>query len=228
MIVYVNHLQTSQSQQLLLFGCKREHSQARNICRNGSKVQGKDGNGAASSEGAELLQQVCRHFPLSSSIQGEVRSLSSLGMKSSGRLVAKNCHDKPQLWWENRDFCVSALQLLTSSEAQHPWQSHPAALCSGPAPPPLTAFTMTELLFTTKKMCASNWKSLFGWALSENSEGSARCRSRGSSPAHSPWEQEENETPNVSWKCLAPLCCSLSLNSSCSRSKCKLEASFAT
>lgn len=106
MIVYVNHLQTSQSQQLLLFGCKRKHSQARNICRNGSKVQGKDGNGAASSEGAELLQQVCRHFPLSSSIQGEVRSLSSLGMKSSGRLVAKNCHDKPQLWWENRDFCL--------------------------------------------------------------------------------------------------------------------------
>lgn len=91
-----------------------------------------------------------------------------------------------------------------------------------------TAFTITELLLTTKKMCASNWKSLFGWALSENSEESACCCSRGSSPAHSPWEQEENETPNVSWKCLAPLCCSLSLNSSCSHSKCKLEASFAT
>lgn len=38
-----------------VFGCKRELSQARNICRNGSKVQEKDGNGAAASESAELL-----------------------------------------------------------------------------------------------------------------------------------------------------------------------------
>lgn len=54
-LVYVPHLQFSQSQQLLLFGCKRELSQGRNICRNGSKVQEKDGNGAAASESAGLL-----------------------------------------------------------------------------------------------------------------------------------------------------------------------------
>lgn len=54
-LVYVPHLQFSQSQQLLLFGCKRKLSQGRNICRNGSKVQEKDGNGAAPSESAGLL-----------------------------------------------------------------------------------------------------------------------------------------------------------------------------
>lgn len=54
-IAYVTHPQSSQSQQLQLFGCQRELSQARNICRSGSKVQEKDGNGAAPSESAELL-----------------------------------------------------------------------------------------------------------------------------------------------------------------------------
>lgn len=53
--IYVTHLQSSQSQQLLLFGCKRELSQARDICRKSSKVLEKDANGAASSENAELL-----------------------------------------------------------------------------------------------------------------------------------------------------------------------------
>lgn len=59
-MVYVTYLQSSQSQQLLLFWGKRELPQPRNVCRNGSKVplQSQEewgGNGVAASESAELL-----------------------------------------------------------------------------------------------------------------------------------------------------------------------------
>lgn len=154
----------------------------------------------------------------------------------------KSCHDKSQLRpsSDERFLCWPAPRhsvlgkpallhghtaLLPAAQGQPREHVHPS--CSLLLKP--CFYNYREPLHNEGNVCKQlAWKSLFGWALSENSEGSACCCSRGSSPAHSPWEQVENETPNVSWKRLAPLCCSLSLNCSCSHSKYKLEASFST